>query len=46
MRDKGEALGTLAATVGIRAEELQAHVFGLALTALPGGRSESGRPVL
>lgn len=43
MREKGETLGTVAAAVGIRAEELQTHFFGLALTALPGGRSQPGR---
>jgi hypothetical protein len=42
MREKGETLGTVAAAVGIRPGELQAHVFGLTLTVLSGGRSQPG----
>jgi Zn-dependent peptidase ImmA (M78 family)/DNA-binding XRE family transcriptional regulator len=42
MRDRGETLGTVAAAVGIRPGELQAHFFGLTLTVLPGGRSQPG----
>ncbi len=42
MREKGETLGTVAAAVGTRPGELQAHFFGLTLTVLSGGRSQPG----
>jgi Zn-dependent peptidase ImmA (M78 family)/DNA-binding XRE family transcriptional regulator len=39
IREDGERPATIAAAVGITCDELQAHVFGLTLTTLPGGRS-------
>jgi Zn-dependent peptidase ImmA (M78 family)/DNA-binding XRE family transcriptional regulator len=46
VRDHGETLGTVADAIGISAEELRDHVFGLTLTAVPGtgdGAVRAGR---
>jgi len=37
-RDHGDTTAAIAAAVGITAGELEAHVFGLALTAVRGDR--------
>jgi inorganic pyrophosphatase/Zn-dependent peptidase ImmA (M78 family)/transcriptional regulator with XRE-family HTH domain len=38
LRDRGETLPTVAAAIGIGADELRAHVFGLTLTAVAPAR--------
>jgi Zn-dependent peptidase ImmA (M78 family) len=45
LRDHGETPGTIAADIGIPVQELQAHVFGLAVTGIVGGQHSSSRPV-
>ena len=44
LRDQGESPATIAADIGISAQELQAHVFGLALIALDGGKGSASAP--
>jgi Zn-dependent peptidase ImmA (M78 family) len=41
IRDAGETPATIASSIGISTSELQSHVFGLTLTAVPG----DGQPV-
>jgi Zn-dependent peptidase ImmA (M78 family)/DNA-binding XRE family transcriptional regulator len=46
VRDHGETMSSIATAIGITAEELQAHVFGLALTAVPSGqRTTQASPI-
>jgi Zn-dependent peptidase ImmA (M78 family)/DNA-binding XRE family transcriptional regulator len=44
VRDHGETLAGIAAAIGITTEELQAHVFGLTLTAVTGARHAAATP--
>ncbi|HUC56768.1 MAG TPA: XRE family transcriptional regulator [Streptosporangiaceae bacterium] len=41
-REHGESMAKVAAAVGISADELRAHVFGLTLTTVPGGLLDPG----
>jgi Zn-dependent peptidase ImmA (M78 family) len=43
-RDDGETPTIIAAAIGISPEELQAHVFGLTLTTVTGGRGTASEP--
>ncbi|WP_279580064.1 hypothetical protein [Fodinicola feengrottensis] len=43
VRDEGESPATIAAAIGITPDELQAHVFGLTLTAVSGDRQPGSR---
>jgi len=42
LREQGEPLAEVAAAIGIGTAELRSHVFGLALTAVPGERAAAG----
>ena len=43
VRDGGDTPATIASSIGISTSELQSHVFGLTLTAIPGdGRAVTG----
>ena len=45
VRDAGDTPATIASSIGISTSELQSHVFGLTLTAVPGdGRAVTGAP--
>jgi Zn-dependent peptidase ImmA (M78 family)/DNA-binding XRE family transcriptional regulator len=44
VRSDGETAATIAADIGISAEELQAHVFGLTLTTVAGGARTPAGP--
>jgi Zn-dependent peptidase ImmA (M78 family)/DNA-binding XRE family transcriptional regulator len=45
LRDDGETPTTIASAIGITTDELQAHVFGLTLTAVTGDRSAAATPI-
>jgi Zn-dependent peptidase ImmA (M78 family) len=40
-RRDGQTPATIAASLGLSADEVQAHVFGLTMTALPGGEQQA-----
>ena len=44
VRDGGETPAAIAASIGISTNELQSHVFGLTLTAVPGDGQAAGTP--